>query len=78
MKIGTGVSAKAERQGGKTRLAFRTWMGVYPVLTVIAVVLDPFLNDLPIPIRTMVMSILMVPIMVFWIMPVIFRIGTKS
>ncbi len=73
----TSVS-QTSGQGGKIRLAIQTWMGVYPVLTMIAVTLEPFLSDFPIPIRTMVMSILMVPIMVFWIMPVISRIGPQS
>ncbi|WP_229955728.1 hypothetical protein [Parasphingorhabdus litoris] len=78
MKDRTNSVSEVRRQGGKARLAVQTWIGVYPVLTLIAVALEPVLNDLPIPLRTMVMSILMVPMMVFWIMPLISKIGLKS
>ncbi len=78
MKIRTGISGNTLRQGGKTRLAIQTWIGVYPVLTVIALILEPILSDMEIPLRTLVMSVLMVPIMVFWIMPLIDRVARKA
>lgn len=67
-----------ERQGGKVRAAFLTWLGVYPVLTIIAVLLEPLLAPMSIPLRTLLMSAVMVPVMVFWIMPAITRWSSKS
>ncbi len=46
-------------------------MGVYPVLTAIALVLEPILIGMPVPMRTLVMSALMVPIMVYGVTPLI-------
>ncbi len=46
-------------------------MGVYPVLTAIALVLEPVLVGMPVPMRTLLMSALMVPIMVYGVMPLI-------
>ncbi|MEL6288415.1 MAG: hypothetical protein AAFQ42_05450 [Pseudomonadota bacterium] len=54
----------------RLRLAVVTWIGVYPVLTVLAVLLDPLLNRAPVPLRTLVMSALLVPAMVFVVVPV--------
>ena len=66
------MKAKQETKGdGKHRLAFLTWVGVYPVLTGIALALEPILSGHSIPVRTFVMSILMVPIMVYAVMPMI-------
>ncbi|MEM6454651.1 MAG: hypothetical protein AAF772_06120 [Acidobacteriota bacterium] len=55
------------------RLAVATWLGVYPVLTAVAWLLDPVLADLPLALRTLAMSALMVPIMVYVVMPWIQR-----
>ncbi|MEO1086877.1 MAG: antibiotic biosynthesis monooxygenase, partial [Acidobacteriota bacterium] len=55
------------------RLAFATWLGVYPVLTLIAWLFEPVLAGRPVALRTLVMSALMVPIMVYFVMPWIRR-----
>lgn len=54
---------------GALGAVFVTWLGVYPVLTVLALMLDPYLNELRLPIRTLVLSLIMVPMMVLLIMP---------
>ena len=46
-----------------------TWLGVYPILTVVAWLLEPYLASQPIAIRSLVMSALMVPMMVLIVMP---------
>lgn len=57
------------RRGGAGRLVFATWLGVYPVLTLIAVLLQPWLTTLAVWTQTLIMSALMVPIMVLIVMP---------
>ncbi len=47
------------------------WLGVYPLLTVLAFALDPLLSGQEVYIRTLIMSLLMVPLMVLFIMPFI-------
>ena len=46
-----------------------TWLGVYPILTLLAMLIEPLLSDHQVYIRTLVMSLLMVPMMVLLIMP---------
>ena len=57
---------------------FNTWLGVYPLLTTIAWFLDPYLEELTLPLRNLVMSALMVPIMVLLVMPVINKLTPKT
>ncbi|MDJ0740429.1 MAG: hypothetical protein QNJ91_11980 [Gammaproteobacteria bacterium] len=56
------------------RLVLLTWIGVYPVLTLIALVLEPWLSLVPVALRTLVMSLLMVPAMVYVVMPTMRRL----
>lgn len=53
----------------KTRVALLTWAVVYPLITGLLMVLEPMLNGLPMPLRTLVLSAIMVPIMVYVAMP---------
>ena len=69
--IARGVRSQPAASRSRHRLALRTWMGVYPVLTAIALVLEPILIGMPVPMRTLVMSALMVPIMVYGVTPLI-------
>lgn len=68
------TSSRCASRPSRRRLAALTWAGVYPVLTGAALLLDPWMRDLPIPLRTLAMSALMVPTMVFAVMPLIARI----
>lgn len=53
----------------KARMAILTWAVVYPLITGLLAVLDPVLTGLPMPLRTLVLSAIMVPIMVYLAMP---------
>ena len=54
----------------KFRQTLVTWVVVYPVVTGLAVLLDPLVGSWPTPHRTLVLSGTLVPIMVCWAMPV--------
>ena len=51
------------------RQALLTWLLVYPVITLLSAVLEPTLRGVPMPLRTLVLSGLMAPIMVYLAMP---------
>ena len=70
---GSESRRRRSRRGGKGRLALVTWIGVYPVLTLIALAVEPILSTLPIAIQTFIMSAIMVPVMVFAVMPALRR-----
>ncbi|MDH6182281.1 antibiotic biosynthesis monooxygenase (ABM) superfamily enzyme [Microbacteriaceae bacterium SG_E_30_P1] len=56
------------------KLAILTWIGVYPSITVLLVVLGPFLFELPIPVVTLVLSVTLVALLSFVIMPLLTRV----
>lgn len=58
------------------RLFAMAWMGVYPMVTLISWLFGGVLLALPLPIRTLVLSGLMVGYMVFFWMPFIQRVST--
>jgi hypothetical protein len=53
------------------KLVVLVWLGLYPLLTLITYVTGPFLAGLPIPLRTLVTSLILVPIMVYLLLPTI-------
>ena len=63
---------------GIHRAALLTWAGVYPVLTLIAWALAPVIGNASVPLRTLVMSAIMVPVMVYAVMPAMARFNTPD
>lgn len=55
------------------RTAALTWAVVYPLITGLMAVLDPILNEMPMPFRTFVLSAIMVPMMNYVTMPMATR-----
>ncbi|MEL7045272.1 MAG: hypothetical protein AAGL66_09660 [Pseudomonadota bacterium] len=53
----------------KARQALITWVAVYPIITLLALILESPLRDWPVPARTLLLSAVMVPLMVFWAVP---------
>ena len=51
------------------KLAILTWSVVYPMITGLLIVLEPILEDLATPLRTLVLTAIMVPAMVYLSMP---------
>ena len=51
------------------RMALLTWAIVYPLITVLVATLDPVVGALPMPLRTLVLTAIMVPVMVYLAMP---------
>ncbi|MEM7544993.1 MAG: hypothetical protein AAF367_05600 [Pseudomonadota bacterium] len=55
----------------KSRMAILTWIVVYPLITFLLAILEPVLTGMPMPMRTLVLSAIMVPIMVYLAMPAV-------
>ena len=55
--------------GTKVKAAILIWVAVYLLVTTISVVMEPLVSHLALPLRTFVLSAIMVPIMIFLIMP---------
>ncbi|MFJ9696343.1 hypothetical protein [Kitasatospora sp. NPDC101183] len=55
------------------RRALITWLAVYPAITTAFALLGPHLARLPLPLRTLVMTALVVPVVVYGLMPLLLK-----
>ncbi|MEO1258882.1 MAG: hypothetical protein AAFZ15_08785 [Bacteroidota bacterium] len=62
---------KATTQPPKYKIALLTWLAIYPLITFILMLFGEPLNQLPLPIRTLVLTVVLVPIMVYWAVPLL-------
>jgi antibiotic biosynthesis monooxygenase (ABM) superfamily enzyme len=56
------------------KLALLTWLGAYPVITLILALLGPAIVQWPLALRTLVMSVLMVVTLTWLVMPGLTRV----
>jgi uncharacterized protein len=55
------------------KLAVITWLGVYPTLTATLALLGPLMETWPLPLRTLLVTLLLVPLLVYLIFPLLNR-----
>jgi antibiotic biosynthesis monooxygenase (ABM) superfamily enzyme len=54
----------------KWKLAIVVWLAIYPLITAVFLLFGTYLNQIqPLPLRTFIMTAILVPIMVFILMP---------
>jgi antibiotic biosynthesis monooxygenase (ABM) superfamily enzyme len=53
--------------------AVLTWLGVYPILTVTLALLGPIMRGWPLPLQTLLVTLLLVPLLTFAIFPLLNR-----
>jgi antibiotic biosynthesis monooxygenase (ABM) superfamily enzyme len=59
----------------KWKMAIVIWLAIYPLITIVFLLFGKYLVQInPIPLRTLVMTIILVPTMVFLLMPAIMKI----
>ena len=51
------------------RQALVVWLGIYPTITVVMWTFGDVLNELPLPLRTLVLTAGLVPLLVYFIVP---------
>jgi hypothetical protein len=51
------------------KMTIVTWLGVFPTITLLLHFLEPLLNYLPLALRTLVLSTIMVPLLTYVVMP---------
>jgi antibiotic biosynthesis monooxygenase (ABM) superfamily enzyme len=59
------------------KLVLLVWLGLYPLLTALTYIVTPLLGSAPLPLRTLVMSLILVPIMVLVLIPTINKYFAK-
>jgi antibiotic biosynthesis monooxygenase (ABM) superfamily enzyme len=56
------------------KLAFLTWTGAYTVITLLLALLEPVMTGWPLPLRTLLLSALMVLALTWLVMPTLTRL----
>ena len=56
------------------KLALVTWIGVYPVITILLTVLGPGTVTWPLPLRTLLLTAVMVPTLTWVVIPTLTRL----
>lgn len=55
----------------KLKMAFRIWLAIYPSITVFQAILGGWLQQFPLPLRTLLLTLVLVPWVVFAGLPLI-------
>lgn len=55
------------------KLAVLTWIGVYPIITLLLTILGPVTATWPLPLRTLVLTAVMVPTLTWVVIPALTR-----
>lgn len=66
-----------ERRGRtppRYKMALITWAGAYAVITLILSALGPVMSSWPLPVRTLLLSVLMVGILTWLVLPALTRV----
>jgi antibiotic biosynthesis monooxygenase (ABM) superfamily enzyme len=50
-----------------------TWLGVYPILTVTLALLRPVMATWPLPLQTLLVTLLLVPLLTYLVFPLLTR-----
>ncbi len=67
-------SREGEPPPPRHKMAIVTWLAVFPLATVLFMVLNPLLGEFPVVLRTLVFTLLMVALMTYVVMPRVTRL----
>jgi antibiotic biosynthesis monooxygenase (ABM) superfamily enzyme len=55
----------------KWKTPLMIWLGIYPTITIALFLLSPLLNKLALPIKTLCLTLIVVPVMVWIVLPLL-------
>jgi len=58
----------------KHKVALLTWLGIYPLITTILAVGGPYIEGFPVAVRSLVLTVCVIPLMTWVVMPLITRV----
>ncbi len=61
----------------KLKSTFIVWIAIYPAITVLLLVFGDHLNHLPVLLRTLVLTLILVPLMVYLLIPFWTKVFSK-
>jgi antibiotic biosynthesis monooxygenase (ABM) superfamily enzyme len=57
--------------------AFLIWLAIYPLIAIIFMVFGGYLAKFPVPLRTLMLTVIVVPLMVYIILPFYYKVFGK-
>lgn len=69
----TDAHTRAPAQPPRYKLALLTWIGVYPIITLLLAALGPATAAWPLPLRTLLLTAVMVPTLTWLVVPALTR-----
>ncbi|MEU8774242.1 hypothetical protein [Streptomyces sp. NPDC048606] len=57
------------------RRALITWLAVYPTITLALALLRPLLGDVPLPVQTLVLTVIAIPVVVYLVVPALMKVN---
>lgn len=61
----------------KHKTTFLIWLAIYPLITLISYLFGEYLAIIPTPLRTLILTVFLVPVMVYILLPLYTRIFAK-
>lgn len=59
------------KQPPKWKFAVMVWIAIYPSITLVSLLIGDYIKSFPLPIRTLIMTGILVPLMVFVLLPLL-------
>jgi antibiotic biosynthesis monooxygenase (ABM) superfamily enzyme len=59
------------KQTPKWKFSIMVWVAIYPAITLLTYLIGDIIKNLPLPIKTLIMTGILVPLMVFVLLPIL-------
>ena len=63
------------KQTPKWKFSVMVWIAIYPAITLLTYLIGDKINNLPLPIKTLIMMGILVPLMIFVSLPILRKIS---
>ena len=67
-------SPPTNKRPPRYKLFLLTWLAIYPLITIILHFFGRYLSLLPLPLRTLILTGVLVYLMTYWVMPMLMRL----
>lgn len=65
------------KQPSKLKMAVLIWLAIYPTINLVFLLIGDRLTSLPLFVRTLILSVILVPLMVFVLLPLLTKAFAK-
>lgn len=62
------------KQPPRWKFAIMVWIAIYPTITLVTFLIGDYIKHLPLPLKTLIMTGILVPLMVFVLLPFLGKI----